>query len=156
MTTHRGARPPALRTTHIAKRAEKGIEGGVGGRKARQGASASLGSPGDGKEPCAYGRHSIPTRNAAQFKPSYAPRRITGFHRIRHYGFFANGQRRAQLATARALLNVSPVDEDTDHRDGDEHTPPLRLTCPACGQAMNVIECLPPTPRHRGGDAPRD
>ena len=77
-------------------------------------------------------------------------------NRIRHYGFFANGQRRAQLATARALLNVSPVDEDTDHRDGDEHTPPFWLTCPACGQAMNVIECLPPTPRHRGGDPPRD
>ena len=80
----------------------------------------------------------------------------SGFHRIRHYGFFANGQRRAQLATARALLNVSPVDEDTEHRDGDEHTTPFWLTCPACGQAMNVIECLPPTPRHRGGDPPRD
>jgi hypothetical protein len=29
-----------------------------------------------------------------------------GFHRIRHYGLFANANRAENIATARALLNV--------------------------------------------------
>ena len=31
-----------------------------------------------------------------------------GFHRIRHYGLFANATRAENIATARALLNVTP------------------------------------------------
>ena len=31
-----------------------------------------------------------------------------GFHRIRHYGLFANGKRTENIATARAFLNVAP------------------------------------------------
>ena len=31
-----------------------------------------------------------------------------GFHRIRHYGLFANANRAENVATARALLNVAP------------------------------------------------
>ena len=31
-----------------------------------------------------------------------------GFHRIRHYGLFANANRAENIATARALLNVAP------------------------------------------------
>ena len=31
-----------------------------------------------------------------------------GFHRIRHYGLFANGKRAENIATARSFLNVAP------------------------------------------------
>ena len=31
-----------------------------------------------------------------------------GFHRIRHYGLFANANRAENIATARALLDVAP------------------------------------------------
>ena len=32
-----------------------------------------------------------------------------GFHRIRHYGFLANGSRKASLAAARELLLATPM-----------------------------------------------
>jgi hypothetical protein len=35
-----------------------------------------------------------------------------GFHRIRHYGLFANANRAENIATARALLNVAPPAAD--------------------------------------------
>jgi hypothetical protein len=49
-----------------------------------------------------------------------------GFNRIRHYGLFANANRTENIATARALLNVTPPAAD----------PP----CPRCGGRMIVIE----------------
>ena len=63
-----------------------------------------------------------------------------GFHRIRHYGLFANGHRADKLAHCRKLLEVPPPAtdcEDGDH-DGnvDNDVPP----CPCCGGRMKVIE----------------
>ena len=65
-----------------------------------------------------------------------------GFHRIRHYGLLANGNRAANSAKARELLAV-PVCQD-------EHEPPeaasaedakvLPQPCPCCGGRMIVIE----------------
>ena len=52
-----------------------------------------------------------------------------GFHRIRHYGLFANGNRAANIARARELLGAPPrVVEPEDRR------PPRRTSracCPA-------------------------
>ena len=39
-----------------------------------------------------------------------------GFHRIRHYGLFANTNRVENIATARALLNVAPPAADTQEQ----------------------------------------
>jgi Putative transposase len=40
-----------------------------------------------------------------------------GFHRIRHYGLFANGNRADNIARARELLNVPPpVKEAHEHK----------------------------------------
>jgi hypothetical protein len=39
-----------------------------------------------------------------------------GFHRIRHYGLFANGHRAAKIERCRALLNVPSV--ETEVRGG--------------------------------------
>jgi hypothetical protein len=74
----------------------------------------------------------------------------SGFHRIRHYGLFANGGRAENLARARDLLGVpTPQDEPRD-ANADEpltHSPP----CPCCGGRMIIIETFDrgSTPRTR-------
>ena len=72
----------------------------------------------------------------------------SGFHRIRHYGIFANGGRAENLARARELLGVSPTQGEP--RDADEPPPPS-LPCPCCGGRMFIIETFEPgsTPRTR-------
>ncbi len=79
-----------------------------------------------------------------------------GFHRIRHYGLFANGQRAENLVKARQLLGVKT---HQDPNDNDDDAPPDWLLCPACGATMRIIEVFepghtPPPPPHRGGDPP--
>jgi hypothetical protein len=63
-----------------------------------------------------------------------------GFHRIRHYGLFANGHRADKLALCRKLLHVPPAAphcEDGDPNGNiDNELPP----CPCCGGRMKVIE----------------
>jgi hypothetical protein len=63
----------------------------------------------------------------------------SGFHRIRHYGLFANGGRADNLARARELLGVSPT--QSEPRDTDTDGPPMHsVPCPCCGGRMIVIE----------------
>ena len=59
-----------------------------------------------------------------------------GFHRIRHYGLLANAGRKANVARARALLAVPPVDEPAEPAVPPEPRPP----CPCCGGHMIIIE----------------
>jgi hypothetical protein len=81
-----------------------------------------------------------------------------GFHRIRHYGLFANTSRADNIARARELLAVPKpkskgADADTTETD-DPHVPPH--PCPCCGGRMIIIETFergsspkyrpPPTP----------
>ena len=76
-----------------------------------------------------------------------------GFHRIRHYGLFANGHRVDKLALCRKMLGVSaeePVEEKTGVDDApgeikDADPPP----CPCCGGRMRTIETF------ERGSAPR-
>jgi hypothetical protein len=55
-----------------------------------------------------------------------------GFHRIRHYGLFANGGRARNIARARELLRVpAPVREVNDILTADATEPPaLAQPCP--------------------------
>jgi hypothetical protein len=79
-----------------------------------------------------------------------------GFHRIRHYGLFANGNRAANIARARELLGAVPRIVETEERKGAAPDEPrvLPCACPRCGGRMIVIEvfargCQPgyrPTP----------
>ena len=66
-----------------------------------------------------------------------------GFHRIRHYGLFANGSRADNIARARALLNLSAptIDgaDDVAAAEPDEPQVP-NLPCPKCGGRMIIIE----------------
>src|SRR4249920_796545 len=69
-----------------------------------------------------------------------------GFHRIRHYGFLANGHRRAKLAHCRQLLDApSPVPPPpADYRQRYRQLTGVSLdTCPCCGGAMLPLGPLP-------------
>ena len=70
-----------------------------------------------------------------------------GFHRIRHYGLFANGGRTRNIARARELLDMpapeAPEAHDTQTADDTEPTA-LAQTCPHCGGPMIVIETFEP------------
>ena len=68
-----------------------------------------------------------------------------GFQRIRHYGFLANGHRKAKLAVIRKLLAVAPPEPAATETPPGEPaatttgaTPP----CPCCGGPMRIIEVL--------------
>ncbi|MEA2845656.1 MAG: hypothetical protein QOG78_937 [Rhodospirillaceae bacterium] len=69
-----------------------------------------------------------------------------GFHRIRHYGFLANGHRRAKLAHCRQLLVAPPPapPPPADYRERYRQLTGVALdTCPCCGGAMLPLGPLP-------------
>jgi Putative transposase/Transposase zinc-binding domain len=73
-----------------------------------------------------------------------------GFHRIRHYGLLANGNRAGNIARARELLAVPKPRNDAASADASEpstHEHP----CPCCGGRMIIIETFErgSTPRYR-------
>jgi len=63
-----------------------------------------------------------------------------GFHRIRHYGLFANGNRADNIARARELLNVPPPVKEADETAPAEDPRVLPCPCPRCGARMIIIE----------------
>ncbi len=75
-----------------------------------------------------------------------------GFHRIRHYGLFANGNRAEAIARARQLLAVAPpaATPEPITTSGDD-TNVLPNPCPCCGGRMHVIErfAAGTMPQHR-------
>ena len=74
-----------------------------------------------------------------------------GFQRIRHYGFLANGHRKAKLATIRKLLDTAPPEPVATETPRDEPTAPApdaTPPCPCCGGPMRIIEVLT-DPRRR-------
>jgi hypothetical protein len=75
----------------------------------------------------------------------------SGFHRIRHYGLFANRGRAENIARAHQLLNLPAAQNQTADADGTDQgqsqTP--SHPCPCCGGRMIIIETF-----ERGG-APR-
>jgi predicted Zn-ribbon and HTH transcriptional regulator len=66
----------------------------------------------------------------------------SGFHRIRHAGFLANGIRRDRIGTIRRLLDAEPGPGQTqDEGAADDPGDPNTLQpCPKCGGTMSVIE----------------
>ncbi|HKM72972.1 MAG TPA: transposase [Stellaceae bacterium] len=71
-----------------------------------------------------------------------------GFHRIRHYGFLASGNRTSSIALARQFLGMPDPASSSPHSDGtegghaDEHDE--WNTCPCCGGRMIIIETFEP------------
>ena len=69
-----------------------------------------------------------------------------GFHRIRHYGLFANGHRAEKLAHCRKVMGVpaaapAPDQPDATEARAEQDEPP---GCPCCGGRMRVIETFEP------------
>lgn len=66
-----------------------------------------------------------------------------GLHRIRHYGLLANGARKINLALARELLHVVPVQAaqaSNDEQAGELPNPERpAFVCRQCGHAMIVV-----------------
>jgi Putative transposase/Transposase zinc-binding domain len=76
----------------------------------------------------------------------------SGFHRIRHYGLFANGGRAESLARARELLGVPAPHDESNDADASADEPSMSLlACPCCGGRMIIIETFErgSTPRSR-------
>jgi hypothetical protein len=69
-----------------------------------------------------------------------------GFHRIRHYGFLANGNRAANVARARSLLAVPRHDQPPDPESPEKPDQPNLPAhpCPSCGGPMVIIETFEP------------
>jgi Putative transposase/Transposase zinc-binding domain len=66
----------------------------------------------------------------------------SGFHRIRHTGFLANGIRNDRIAKIRRLLHAEPrpaqMPDETTNTEPDD--PTAHQSCPKCGGAMIVVE----------------
>ena len=77
----------------------------------------------------------------------------SGFHRIRHYGLFANGGRAENIARARQLLDVPATQNQPSAADSADDSEPQTLAhpCPCCGGRMIIIETFERgcAPRHR-------
>jgi hypothetical protein len=69
------------------------------------------------------------------------------FHRIRHYGLFANGARAENIARARELLKM--VAADSEPASTNAHDLVHSHRCPCCGGRMIIIEMF------ERGTAPR-
>jgi hypothetical protein len=63
-----------------------------------------------------------------------------GFHRIRHYGLFASGNRAANIARLRELLHVAPIVEEIVEETTSDDQRQLPCPCPRCGGRMIIIE----------------
>jgi hypothetical protein len=81
-----------------------------------------------------------------------------GFHRIRHYGLFANGNRAANTARARELLALPsrPKPAETSATAAAHGPRVLPRPCRCCGGRMIIIETFARgcQPKHRRGPAP--
>ena len=79
------------------------------------------------------------------------------FHRIRHYGFLANGCRRARLSIIRPLLASSTTSSLTMTK-----APPRAANvtsydptvCPCCGGTLRIVATLPREPSKRARAPP--
>ncbi len=92
-------------------------------------------------------RYGTMTLDVAEFMRRFLMHVLPkGFHRIRHYGLFANGNRAANIQRARELLGVPPslsASEDEDGEAPEEQHLGVR-PCPCCGGPMIVVEVFEP------------
>ncbi|PWE28380.1 IS91 family transposase [Maritimibacter sp. 55A14] len=92
------------------------------------------------------GRHTTMTLKADEFIRRFLIHVLPkGQHRIRHYGFFGNGNRAANIARIRELLGAErgrACDDTVD--DTVAHRGVLALPCPCCGGQLIIVETIAP------------
>ena len=100
------------------------------------------------------GRHTTMTLATSEFIRRFLVHVLPrGQHRIRHYGFYGNGNRAANIARIRQLLGAKTPDQERgdDDSPSDTNEPPrvLALPCPCCGGQLIIIHAiaLPQHPR---------
>ena len=71
-----------------------------------------------------------------------------GFHRIRHFGLFANHVRSDNLQRLREMLAV--VDQSEDGTGALDNTPSSNFVCRHCGASMVIVMTIPRLPMSRG------
>ena len=105
-------------------------------------------------------RHTSMTLDTAEFIRRFLihvlPR---GQHRIRHYGFFGNGNRAANIAKIRQLLGAKTPNQRRDdadsHGNSDEPVRVLALPCPCCGGQLIIVETIAPAQQARAPPKPQ-
>ena len=101
------------------------------------------------------GRYKTMTLQAHEFIRRFLMHVLPkGQHRIRHYGFFGNGNRAANIARIRQLLAAPAPTSDTgatDTANTADGPRILALPCPCCGGRLIIIEAFGPggAPQHR-------
>jgi hypothetical protein len=87
-------------------------------------------------------RHKTMTLSTGEFIRRFLIHVLpSGFHRIRHYGFFANQGRARQRGRIRKLLSLPP----TINPPPDPEPPVAAIyVCKSCGASMMIIETVPP------------
>jgi Putative transposase/Transposase zinc-binding domain len=108
--------------------------------------------------PGRYQTMTLPTHEfIRRFLMHVLPR---GFHRIRHYGLLASGNRAANIAQARKLLAAPSRSEQPDTSEATALDEPrvLPRPCPCCGGRMIIIETFARgcEPKHRPTHAPTE
>ena len=82
-----------------------------------------------------------------------------GQHRIRHYGFFGNGNRATNITRIRDLLGAkTPICADDGEPNENENNPPLRtlaLPCPCCGGQLIIVDTFAPAQHPRAPPKPQ-
>jgi hypothetical protein len=80
-------------------------------------------------------RHKTMTLEAPEFIRRFLIHVLPpSFHRIRHFGLFANHQRQRQLRTLRQLLEVGEPPDD------EKPSPPPSFICRHCGEPLIIVE----------------
>lgn len=106
------------------------------------------------------GRHTTMTLATSEFIRRFLihvlPR---GQHRIRHYGFFGNGNRAANIARIRKLLGTKTPDHRRDGDDSCDNSdePPrvLAMSCPCCGGQLIIAGTIAPAQHSRAPPRPK-
>ncbi|MGR3662647.1 MAG: IS91 family transposase [Paracoccaceae bacterium] len=100
------------------------------------------------------GRHTTMTLESTEFIHRFLIHVLPkGQRRIRHYGFFGNGNRAANIAVIRNLLRVKAP--NTDHSDDDlagsidDQPRVLAIPCPCCGGRLIIVETFAPQQQPR-------
>jgi len=104
-----------------------------------------------------HDRHKVMTLATREFIRRFLIHVLpAGFHRIRHYGLFANASRADNIARARELLAAPKLRSNAADAGTIEEPPTLSHPCPCCGGRMIIIETFErgSSPRYRPPPTP--